>query len=259
MFVSARLALDALRALTGHTLHGGVDPAGPLDGTVLVLVYLGHLALTLALDRHVRGADAPALGLALDARRLGVFVVGGAVGFLAAAAPWLLALALGRAHVVATLGPQLAHVGIGSVAFGLGLGGLNSVVEETACRAFPMRLAADGGALLRVLGPALTFAAFHWIAEPIALVPFVSRTLTGVTLGLAYDATGDIWLAAGLHTGINHASLHRSGLWHFGALARVEGPALVDGLVADALTTALALAVYAAHRRARRRVGSAPA
>jgi hypothetical protein len=133
IFVSGWAVLTLVHRLTGRTLHGGVDAAGLIDGIAVVVVYAVHIAVTVALNRVVRPAGPP-LGIR-PRRGAALHFVGGLLGAgVVVSAPWTLALLAGRAHVVDTLAAHAVSVGAASLAFGIGIGLLNSVVEETTRR-----------------------------------------------------------------------------------------------------------------------------
>src|SRR5262249_16922986 len=146
------------------------------------------------------------------------------------------------------------------VGFWLVLLVVNSYVEEAMSRAFPMRLFYDRGIVFRVVLTSLVFAALHLADEGFRLDAFISRAMYAVPLALAYIATEDVWLSAGIHTGMNYAIVARSGAWHSGALVRLQGSPLVSDDVTACLVALLAVGVYAslARQRMRYRAGVAP-
>ncbi len=249
IFASAVVFLRAVRWLTGHTLHGAVDAVGPVEAIGVLLMYGLHLGLTVWLFRRAKGPLAGPLGLAWSPRRGADFVLGAGLAFALCGWPWLVALATGEAHIADTLARQGASVHAAQIAFWLGALVVNSLVEEAASRAFPMRLWAGRGLWLRAFVPSLLFAALHLADEPFRAGAFASRTLAGLSFSLAYAATGSIWLGAGLHTGVNYAIIWRQGSWHAGSLVKVEGrPVLSDELVSIACGL-LAVGAYLLWRR----------
>jgi membrane protease YdiL (CAAX protease family) len=75
------------------------------------------------------------------------------------------------------------------------------------------------------------------------------RFVSGVVLSCAYLFTGNIWLATGLHTGINYARFSVSGLWHAGALVSLKGQLLVPLWAADIPWSVVAIGAYLWWRR----------
>ena len=73
-----------------------------------------------------------------------------------------------------------------------------------------MRLWAHRPLWQRALLPSLAFALLHLADEPFRLDALVYRTVAGVSFSLAYALRGHVWLAAGLHTGLNFAIIARS-------------------------------------------------
>jgi membrane protease YdiL (CAAX protease family) len=169
--------------------------------------------------------------------------------------PWLIALATGEAHVVDRLAAHRSEAPGAQVGFWLMALVLNSVVEEFTNRAFPMRVLQGRALWVRVVIPSLIFALVHLADEPFRMSAFVSRALTGMTLSLAYAATGNIWLAVGAHTGINYSIIWRAGSWHAGSLAMLAGtPVLAEELV-EPSSAALAFAAYLLWSKSRDRQG----
>ena len=78
-------------------------------------------------------------------------------------------------------------------------------MEETANRAFPMRLWQHRSLLFRVLVPSIFFAAIHFAGEEVSFERSGVLLIAGITSSLAYALTGNIWLASGLHAGANIA------------------------------------------------------
>jgi len=70
-------------------------------------------------------------------------------------------------------------------------------------------------------------------------------------LSCAYAATGNIWLAAGVHTRINFASGAKSGLWHLCGLVRVSGDDVLPAWTHDLVMVVLAVGLYTLGRRGR--------
>lgn len=96
-------------------------------------------------------------------------------------------------------------------------------MEETANRAFPMRLWQERPLLFRLVVPSIFFAALHLADEQFSFERMAVLLLAGVVQSLAYALTGNIWLTSGVHAGANSASFSLSGLWHAGAVLTVVG------------------------------------
>lgn len=113
-----------------------------------------------------------------------------------------------------------------------------SVMEETANRAFPMRLWERRSLWFRVLVPSVLFAALHLADEQFSFERVGILLLAGIVQSLAYALTGNIWLTAGVHAGANAAAFSVSGLWHAGAVVSVTGQPSVPNWAAVALMLA---------------------
>jgi membrane protease YdiL (CAAX protease family) len=260
LFASGWAVLHAVRAWTGRSVHGGADPIGLSDGAVILSVYGAHLALTLWIDR--RGGGPGSLGLRPSRHRSFVFAAGLATSVALFSAPWIFALASGRSRIAGTLAAHWHEVSHVSVAFGWIILFVNSFVEEATSRALPMRLFAARSLPFRVVVPSLVFAALHLADESFDAGRFASRSLAGITLSLAYAATGNVWLAAGIHTGMNYAAVAPSGLWHFGGLISLSAGDGVPGWSVNLAVAALATALFVWRGRKSARAlagGSAPA
>lgn len=224
IFIVAVTFLTLVRRVTGRTIHGGRDPIGVIDGTVLVALSVGVIVMTRALYRWVKGADAPPLGVALSPRRFMDLIAGVLVGLALTALPYIIALLRGTAAIrdsISTHFDRFTAAGIFLVAFFMLL--LQSAMEETANRAFPMRLWEHRSLLFRILIPSLFFAALHLADEQFGFGRFGVLLMAGVIQSLAYALTGNIWLSTGLHVGANLALFSMSGLWHAGAVVSVTG------------------------------------
>jgi membrane protease YdiL (CAAX protease family) len=250
LFATAAGFLYAVRRLTGRAVHLGREPLGVWGEAALAALSLTVIALTCALYRWARGADAEPLGLAPSARRLFEMVLGAVVGFALAAWPWAFALASGGAFVSDDVMAHFAGlellrvVGVGVVLLFLG-----AFTEEVANRAFPLRLWRHRALAFRVVVPSLFFAAVHLAGEPVAFGRFATLFAGGVIQSLAYLLTGDVWLASGLHFGANYAGFSASGLWHAGALAEVVGQTVAPNWVAVALMLATVAVLFALLKR----------
>ncbi|NUP06301.1 MAG: CPBP family intramembrane metalloprotease [Polyangiaceae bacterium] len=244
ILASGALVLHGIRHFTGRTLHGGVDAIGPLDGAVVVATHGVHVGLTLLLDRVARGQSRAPLGLALSSQRILESFAGAAGALVLASFPWLLALASGHAHVSETIRAHPEAWRAPSIVLGNVVLVLGCVVEEITSRGFPMQLWANRRLWYRALVPSLAFAVLHLVDEPFDPATFAFRVFAGVTLSMLYAATGNIWLAAGVHVGINAASLVSSGAWHYGALFAIRGNEPVPNWVSALLMAATSVTIY---------------
>jgi len=224
IFITAIVFLTSVRRITGRTIHLGRDPVGLIDGAALIALSVALIFLTRAVYRWVKGENAPSLGIALTPRRFVELLAGMLIGFAVNIVPYVSALLMGTAvvhdRITAHFG-NLTTARVLAVAFFLLL--LSGVMEETANRAFPMRLWEHRSLLFRVLVPSIFFAAIHLADETFSLGRMGILLLGGITQSLAYALTGNVWLASGVHTGANLASFSVSGLWHAGAVVTLVG------------------------------------
>jgi membrane protease YdiL (CAAX protease family) len=224
IFITAILFLSSVRRLTGRTIHLGRDPVGLIDGAALVVLSLLVIVFTSVLYHWIKGKNASALGIGFSLRRLVDLLVGLVIGCVAIALPYVIGLWLGTMSIhdrITAHFDSLTVTRILAVAFFLLL--LQSVMEETANRAFPIRLWQHRSLLFRIIVPSIFFAAIHFAGEEISLERSGVLLIAGVTHSLAYVLTGNIWLASGLHAGANIASFLPTGLWHAGAAVALVG------------------------------------
>lgn len=216
--------LTSVRKITGRSIHGGRDPVGPIDGAALIFLSVVVIAITWALYHWVKGKDAPSLGLKPSVRRLIDLVIGLIIGFVFVITPYIIAIFTGAAFVQDRI---TAHFGyptaVRIVGFAFFLLLLQSVMEETANRAFPMSLWNHRSLVFRIVVPSIFFAALHLADEQFSLERITILLLAGVVQSLAYVLTGNIWFTSGLHAGANSASFSLSGLWHAGGVVSVVG------------------------------------
>lgn len=232
IFLTAVVFLTSVRRLTGRTIHFGQDPLGLIDGAALIVLSIGLVVFTRTLYHWVRGPSATPLGIALSPRRFVDLVAGLVIGFAFTILPYVDAFLSGTATIrdrITTHFDSLTIARIIAVAFVLLL--LQSVTEETANRAFPMRLWEDHPFWFRVLVPSVFFAAIHLADEEFRIERIGMLLLAGVIQSFAYALTGNIWLASGLHAGANLASFIPTGLWHAGAVVALVGHIRVPNLV----------------------------
>jgi membrane protease YdiL (CAAX protease family) len=232
IFLTAIVFLTSVRKLTGRNIHLGQDPVGLIDGTALVALSVGVIFFTNVLYRWVRGRNATPLGISLSLRRFVDLIVGLLIGFSLIILPYLIALVTGTATIhdrITARFDNLTTARIIAVAFFFLL--LQSVTEETANRAFPMRLWEDRPLWFRILIPSFFFAAIHLAGEGFSFERIGILLMAGVTQSFAYALTGNIWLATGLHTGANLASFFPTGLWHAGAIVALVGHVRIPNLL----------------------------
>jgi uncharacterized protein len=224
IFVIAVVFLTSVRRLTGRSVHLGQDPVGLLDGAALIILSVGVIVFTIALYRWVKGENAPPLGIALSPRRLLHLIAGLSVGFVIIILPYVISTRAGTAFIRDRITDHFDNLTVARlIAVGFFLLLLQSVMEETANRAFPMRLWAHRSMLFRLLVPSVFFAIIHLADEGFSAERFLTLLMGGVTQSFAYALSGNIWLASGLHAGANLASFSASGLWHAGAVVALVG------------------------------------
>jgi membrane protease YdiL (CAAX protease family) len=245
LFASGWVYLNVVRMLTGKTIHNGRDPFGLIDGIAFVLFVVAMIILTKWLYHRVKGNQAPSLGIALSSRRFRDFLVGTLIGFVIQASAWVVSLMLGTVRVGDKVGAHFNKLAIVStLSVGIFFLLLNSILEETTSRAFPMRLWAHRSLIFRILIPSIFFATLHLADEQFGGLLFYERFIGGVVLSVAYALTGNIWLACGLHTGINYARFSVSGLWHAGAVVTLVGQLYIPLWAADIIWSLIAIAGY---------------
>ena len=217
--------LTTVRRLTGKTIHLGQDPIGFPDGIALVVLSVAVIFLTNWYYRLLKGPGAPSLGIEFSMHRLLELVGGFIVGAIFFAAPLLVSLWRGTAFVTDTIGSHfdtVSIVGILTAAFLMLF--LQAAMEETANRAFPMRIWEQRSLVFRLLIPSLMFVILHLVSETFEPQRAATLLIAGIVQGLAYALTGNIWFPTGLHFGANVTGFSMSGLWHAGAIVNVAGP-----------------------------------
>jgi hypothetical protein len=224
IFALAAGFLSAVRGLSGRNIHLGAEPIGLFDGVALIALSVTVIYLTNLFYRWLKGNDTMPLGITLSARRLLDLIIGLIIGFAFAIVPWINAILRGTAFVTDRIDAHFDNFAIArifTVAFVLLL--VQGVMEETANRAFPMRIWQHRALLFRLLIPSLFFALIHLADEQFGFERFAVLIVAGVLQGIAYALTGNVWFASGLHTGANLASFSITGLWHAGAIFAVSG------------------------------------
>jgi membrane protease YdiL (CAAX protease family) len=242
--------LTSVRRITGRRIHLGQDPIGLVDGAALAALSIAVILLTPVFYHWVKGPEASPLGLALSPRRLLDLVIGLLVGFGSFIAPWVIALAQGTASIHDRIDSHFDSFTIArivTVAFFMLL--LASIMEETANRAFPMRLWEHRSLAFRLVVPSIFFVALHLISEPFSVERIGILFMAGVLQGIAYLLTGNIWLCSGLHAGANVASFSVTGLWHAGAIIALVGRPAIPNWGAAVIMLAVFSAIFALRRR----------
>lgn len=220
--------LTLVRRLTSKTIHLGQDPIGIADGLALGFLSVAVILLTNWFYRLLKGPDSPPLGIDLSIRRLLHLSAGSLIGAIFFAAPFVISTWLGTASVVDTIGAHFDTVSIVVIiAASLLMLLLQAAMEETANRAFPMRIWEHRSIFFKLLVPAFFFVAVHLVSETFDSQRAATLLAAGIVHGLAYALTGNIWFTTGLHWGANVAAFSMSGLWYAGAIVNVSGTPIV--------------------------------
>jgi membrane protease YdiL (CAAX protease family) len=224
VFAVSFLLVAGMRFLTGVDARSGRVPIDALSfvaiaGLFTAIVLCSRWFFRLTDDRASRDTV-----LWPTWRRAGEFAVGTVIAFLLAGCSTLAAFASGSMRIAETVADKFSPAMlVYVVTVGMLLLVYNSVMEEYASRAFPLALFRRSPILVRIVVPALFFAAAHLAAEPFRLAAFYIRFVNGAVFAVAFLLTGNVWLASGVHTGVNLAVLAGSGRWYLGGLARFEG------------------------------------
>jgi hypothetical protein len=237
--------LSAVRKFSGRDIHLGREPVGLTDAALLVALSVAVIYLTNFFYRLLKGENAASLGIAFSPRRLLDLITGLIIGFACAIAPWINALLQNTAVVTDRIDlhfDSFSAARMFTVAFLLLL--VQGVMEETANRAFPMRIWENRPLLFRLLIPAIFFALIHLADEPFGFERLSILIMAGIIQGIAYALTGNIWFSAGLHTGANAASFSITGLWHAGALLSVSGYSAVPNWLITLLFLILLSSIF---------------
>jgi membrane protease YdiL (CAAX protease family) len=250
LFIIAFGFLTLVRRITGRTVHLGRDPLGLGDGVALVVLSVAVILLTAVFYHWIKGADVPRLGIALSARRLLDLVIGILMGIAFVIAPWAIALFQRTASIYDRIDSHFDSFTIArilTVTFFLLL--LSSMMEETANRAFPMRLWEARSLSFRLVVPSIFFVAIHMISEPFSFERIGVLFMASILQGIAYLLTGNIWFCSGLHAGANIASFSVTGLWHAGAIVALVGRPAVPNWLAGFTMLALLSVIFALSQR----------
>lgn len=216
--------LNLVRRISGRTIHGGREPVGLIDGIGLILLSVGVIVFTIFFYRRIKGEDAPPLGIEISFRRFTGLLIGLLIGFAFVIAPYLIGYLSGTMFVIDRISAHFGNFQITqilAIAFFLLL--VQGVMEETANRAFPVRLWENRSLLFRIVVPSVFFALIHLADEDLSFERVAILFTGGIVQSLAYFLTGNIWFTSGVHTGANAATFALSGLWHAGAVVALAG------------------------------------
>ena len=181
------------------------------------LTYKGHPLYTLV-------DDAQPLGIEFSRRRFVELLLGLFAGFIFTFSPFLIALLSGTMFVHDRVTAHFDNFqAFQIIAVGFFLLFLQSVMEETANRAFPLRIWEKRPLVFRLIVPSLFFALIHLADENFSYERLAILFAGGVIQSFAYLLTGNIWFTSGIHTGANFATFSASGLWHAGAIVALVG------------------------------------
>jgi membrane protease YdiL (CAAX protease family) len=224
IFAISAALIAGMRSLTGTDVRAGRSPIGLVSFLIIAGMFTAIILCTRWFYRFTVDRASRDTVLAPSGVNAMAFLIGTTIAFLLSGAPTLVALATGQMRIVKTIAGEfppamLLYV----VPVGMVLLIYNSVMEEYASRAFPLALFQASSLVVRIALPALLFAAAHLAVEPFRLPAFYTRFVSGAVLGVAFLLTRNVWLASGVHTGMNLAVLAGSGRWYFGGLALVEG------------------------------------
>jgi membrane protease YdiL (CAAX protease family) len=250
LFAISIVFLSSVKRITGRTIHLGRDPIGLGDGAAMIVLSVTVILLTRAFYSFIKGAKATPLGIALSPRRFADLVIGYLVGFAFIIAPWVIALLQGEALIEDRINAHFDNFStmrILTVALLVLL--LQSAMEETANRAFPMRLWEESSLAFRLVVPSVFFIAIHLVNEQFSFERVGVLFMAALLQGIAYALTGNIWLSSGVHLGANFANYSISGLWHAGAVVALIGRPIAPNWVAAMIMLAGFSATFALLRR----------
>lgn len=237
--------LTLVRRLSGRNIHLGAEPIGFFDGIALIALSVAVIYLTNLFYYWLKGKDATPLGIALSPRRFLDLIIGLIVGFAFAVTPWVIAILQNTASITDRIDAHFDALSIARIlTFAFVLLLVQGVMEETANRAFPMRIWQHRTLLFRLIIPSVFFALIHLADENFSFERFAVLIMAGIIQGIAYALTGNIWFSSGLHTGANLASFSITGLWHAGAIVSVSGYSSVPNWLTISVFLILLGAVY---------------
>jgi membrane protease YdiL (CAAX protease family) len=102
----------------------------------------------------------------------------------------------------------------------------NSFIEELGCRAYPietLRKHLNPHIIFTIMGVLFTLG--HFVVRDFDIAYVISLFITSYALSGIYYYSGSIWLAIGVHTGMNWFGFSFGGNadnWKLGALVRIE-------------------------------------
>lgn len=245
--------LMTVKMLTGKDIRGGKDAMGIVEYLGMVALFTAIIALSMGFYYFSEGKNAPRLGIKPTPSGIAHLAVGTIAAFLLSGATKLFAIAGGTMTVTDTIGAHFSTIGAFLMLI-LGLFSLtyNSVMEEVSSRAVPLMIFRRHSILFRIFVPALFFAALHLAAEPFRISSFYEHVLAGAVFAAAYLLTRNIWLASGVHTGMNLGVIFDSGRWQMGAFIKAEGtPPGAEWLGMVIWSVLLLLGIWQLYRRRR--------
>jgi CAAX protease family protein len=249
LLIIAIVFLSSVRRITGRTIHLGIDPIGLGDGAALVVLSITVILLTRVFYHWTKGAKAAPLGIALSPRRFLDLVIGFLTGFAFIIAPWVIALLQGTASIHDRINTHFDNFSVARIlTAALFMLLLQAIMEETANRAFPMRLWERRSLAFRLVVPSIFFISIHLANEQFSFERVGVLFMAGLLHGIAYALTGNIWLSSGVHTGANFANYSISGLWHAGAIVALVGQPTIPNWAAAMIMLAGFSATFALMR-----------
>jgi membrane protease YdiL (CAAX protease family) len=158
---------------------------------------------------------------------LKLFLIGFMVGvFMFGLEYLILGISAGEVKFVSVIPNKIsipAYIGYYSYFF-FGVLIWNSLIEELGCRAYPieaLRKHLNPHIIFILMGVLFTLA--HFVVRDFDISYAISLFITSYALSGVYYYSGSIWLAIGVHTGINWFGFSFAGEnWKLGALVRIE-------------------------------------
>lgn len=143
-----------------------------------------------------------ALGLLLNAGEIGNAAAGAAIGLFAIGTTFLVAWTT-RLPEVTAVGPPAPLVN--DIISYLAAPFIEELLFRSALLGGLLVLVSRDRAWFAVACSAIVFGALHGLNEHASLWAILGSTLGGVAYGIAFVATGRIWLSFGLHFGWNYS------------------------------------------------------
>jgi membrane protease YdiL (CAAX protease family) len=238
--------LHLVRWYSGRTIHAAKNPLGAINTLFVFVLWIAVSAGTYVFYRLTEGTNAPPFGVPLSLHKTVDFLAGLVTGLIVVGSPKLLGILVGTISITETIRAHYspaAIVGYVLLGFLLLLG--NSLSEEITSRAYPMQLFREKALWIRILLPSVFFAIIHLADERFKFSAFYERTIAGVVLSIAYAISGNIWLASGIHTGMNASIVWTNGAWWVGALVKTTGRAIVPDWALDLVWTLVSVIGFA--------------